>query len=342
MRGSLVQIWVRAQFFFYPTLGELTPRSGMASSAVRRVARRCEDDAPIPWHELLCWDATDNALQALRFSLLLLHVHARAPPPTTAWEAIRNPTGYAFVRLSSLRGRKRIRHGLLVATEGVANVRRLVLVSWWVYTLGKECRVRSQRGAQDVAPHRALDSLAQVGECLAHVGESFDVASFLQGSGLFWRALGMSAVADLPPWLQRRRRGLERVGVFVSLLALIIQLYVEHQRRKRILRSMMHHVQSMQREVRRIDNERSAAQQIVPQARERVEEAYACLVTERRRLRWLGVERLCLWGDMSFTLTEAWAPSHDHELLEAGTGLVAAVLRILRLWNEVRFGALDI
>ena len=138
MRGSLVQIWVRAQFFFYPTLGELTPRLGMASSAVRRVARRCEDDAPIPWHELLCWDATDNALQALRFSLLLLHVHARAPPPTTAWEAIRNPTGYAFVRLSSLRGRKRIRHGLLVATEGVANVRRLVLVSWWVYTLGKE------------------------------------------------------------------------------------------------------------------------------------------------------------------------------------------------------------
>ena len=229
-----------------------------------------------------------------------------------------------------------------MATEGVANVRRLVLVSWWVYTLGKECRVRSQRGAQDVAPHRALDSLAQVGECLAHVGESFDVASFLQGSGLFWRALGMSAVADLPPWLQRRRRGLERVGVFVSLLALIIQLYVEHQRRKRILRSMMHHVQSMQREVRRIDNERSAAQQIVPQARERVEEAYACLVTERRRLRWLGVERLCLWGDMAFTLTEAWAPSHDHELLEAGTGLVAAVLRILRLWNEVRFGALDI
>ena len=45
---------------------------------------------------------------------------------------------------------------------------------------------------------------------------------------------------------------------------------------------------------------------------------------------------------MAFTLTEAWAPSHDHELLEAGTGLVAAVLRILRLWNEVRFGALDI
>ena len=314
----------------------------MSLSPVRPLARRCDADAQIPWKELLCWDATDNGLQALRFALLLLHVHARLAPPKTAWEAIRNPAGYALMRLSTIRARKRIRHGLLVATEGVANARRLALVSLWVYTLGKECRVRCRRCAQDVTPLGAVDSLALLGEFLAHVGESFEVASFLHGSGLFWRALGMSTVTELPPWLQRRRRGLERVGVFVSLLALLVQLYVEHRRRKMISRSMMQCVQSMQQEVRRIDNDRGAAQQIVPQARECVEEAYACLLTERRRLRWLGVERLCLWGDMAFTLTEAWAPSHDHELLEASTGLVAAVLRILRLWNEVRFGALDI
>ena len=107
----------------------------MSSSAVRPVPRRREGDALIPWHELLCWDATDNALQALRFSLLLLHVHARSPPPTTVWEAMRNPAGYAFVRLSTIRGRKRIRRGLLVATEGVANARRLAPVSYTHLTL---------------------------------------------------------------------------------------------------------------------------------------------------------------------------------------------------------------
>lgn len=331
----------------------------------------------IAWKDLLCWDAMDNALQGLRFSLLLLHVHSRLPAPKSRLDAAMNPTGYLVMRLLSPRSRISLRRGLLVATEGVANARRLALLGLWLYTFMKEfserwhqhkrcasqsvqekerrvsIRIDSEedhasetRNAVDdldeFTPLSFVDAISMTGEFVAHLGESFDVASFLHGSGLFWSAFGIKNISELPPWLQRRRRGLERVGTYVSLLALVIQLYAAHRRRKSITRSMMYQVQTMEREMRRIDEDRSSAQKLVPHARQRVEHAYSMLLAERRRFRWLGVERMCLYGDTAFALTEIWAPDRDNELLEASTGLFAAVLRMLRLWNEIRFGALDI
>lgn len=340
------------------------------------------------WENLLCWDAVDNGLQTLRFSLLLLHLHARLPSSRSSWDAMMNPTGYLVMRLFTEQQRKSLRRGLLLSTEGVANTRRFALLGLWIYTFIKELllqwhknkartnaarsKLRKEKRSEMTTvekhtnpmveysilgsnendecvekpagrePVCVTDFLASIGDFVAHVGESFDVAAFLHGSGLFWNAFGMKNIAELPPWLQRRRRGLERVGVFVSLAALVIQIYVAHRRRKGIMREMMHSVKAMQREIERMDKDRDAARQFVPRARLSVEQTYSTLLAERRRLRWLGIEQWCMYGDMAFTLTEAWAPTNDNELLEASTGLFAAILRMLRLWNEIRFGSLDI
>jgi len=362
--------------------------AGSAYQGTNSVAAGVPSRRKFNWENLLCWDAADNGLQALRFSLLLLHLHSRLPSPRSSWNAMINPTGYVVMRLLTEQQRKSLRRGLLLSTEGVANARRFALLGLWIYTFIKEVSLqwhknkarthaagfkqRKEKRAEMTTvekhtnptvecsilednentecvekpagrePLCITDFVASIGDFVAHVGESFDVAAFLHGSGLFWNAFGMKNIAELPPWLQRRRRGLERVGVFVSLAALVIQIYVAHRRRKGIMREMMHSVKAMRREIKRMDEDRDAAQELVPRARLSVEQTYNTLLAERRRLRWLSIEQWCLYGDMAFTLTEAWAPTNDNELLEASTGLFAAILRMLRLWNEIRFGSLDI
>ncbi|KAL4399352.1 hypothetical protein ACI68E_003731 [Malassezia pachydermatis] len=295
------------------------------------------------WKHFLTWEAADNGLQALRFSLLLMHVHARLRRPRKAWEIVSNPTGFVVTRLLTSPQHKALGRALLLASEGVANIRRLALLTLWIYTCTKELLARLRTGEDLVEePPTAIEQFASLGEVTAHVGESFDVAAFLGGSGLFWLAFGMPLKVEFPPWFQRRRRGLERIGVFVTLVSLVLQLYTVHLRRKAITTTMFRNVRAMQSEMKRIDEDTTMSKKMVSSARERVEHEYTAFASQRRRLRWLGIERLCLYSDSIFTILEAWAPDEDKEMLEASTGLIASVLRLLRLWNEVRFGPLDI
>lgn len=297
------------------------------------------------WQYLMTWDAADNALQALRFSLLLMHVHARLPQPVKLSEILLNPTGYVASRLLSRQKQRALGRGLLVSTEAVANVRRLSLLMLWAYTCYRDLSQRVRRGEEtDKGSESAVEQFASISELTDHLGESFDVMALISGSGLFWRALGMPLAVEPPPWIQRRRRGLERMGVFVSLAALVLQLYTVHLRRQAITRAMNRNVRSMQEEVQRIDAPGSAPppKQLVAAARGRVEDEYKAFASQRRRLRWLGIERLCLYSDLLFAILETWAPDEDKEMVEASTGLFSAVLRLLRVWNEMRFGALDI
>lgn len=301
------------------------------------------------WREFLCWDATDNGLQAVRFTLLLLHVYARLRPPRTAFHAIARPVSYTLAYILSRQRRIALGRSLLIASEGVANVRRFALLALWILTCFKELRMRCHVAAvgrpTPYVPMPLEERIAMGGEIVAHLGESFDVAAFLTGSGLFWRAFGLPVTSELPPWLQRRRRGLERVGVFVSLAALALQQYALHLRRLSIRRQMHSSVHVMQTELMPMAGEaleEHANRDEALDRHRRVQEQYALLVAERRRMRWLNIERICLYSDALFTTVEALAPDEDKEMLEASTGLVAAVLRLLRLWNEVRFGSLDL
>ncbi|WFD24427.1 hypothetical protein MEQU1_003128 [Malassezia equina] len=298
------------------------------------------------WREFLCWDATDNGLQAIRFTLLLFHVYARLRPPRSTLHAIVRPVSYTLTYTLSRQRRIALGRGLLIASEGVANVRRLALLALWGLTCYKELRMHLKRGPVAEEDMPMEERVAIGGEIVAHLGESFDVAAFLTGSGLFWRALGLPSTSELPPWVQRRRRGLERVGVFVSLGALVLQQYALYLRRASIRRQIHDSLRHMQNELQPIAGTQSADLVSHTEALEhrhrRVQDMYAALVAERRRMRWLHIERICQYSDALFTTVEALAPDEDKEMLEAGTGLLAAVLRLLRLWNEVRFGSLDL
>ncbi|WFD28253.1 hypothetical protein MNAN1_003260 [Malassezia nana] len=302
------------------------------------------------WRQFLCWDATDNGLQAVRFALLLLHVYARFRPPRTTWQAIMRPVSYWVAYTLPRKQRIAMGRGLLIASEGVANVRRLALLTLWVLTCVKELRARlrlaSWSGHKSDELTLKEERVALLGELMAHLGESFDVAAFFTGNGLFWRALGLPVTSEWPPWLERRRRGLERVGVFVSLGALALQLYALHLRRTSIRHQIQSSVQQMQMELQHMaqepQNEQNSRNKALQHRHRRVQDQYASLIAERRRLRWLNIEQICLYSDTLFTTVEALAPDEDKEMLEASTGLLAAVLRLLRLWNEVRFGSLDL
>ncbi|WFD20751.1 hypothetical protein MCAP1_003004 [Malassezia caprae] len=301
------------------------------------------------WRQFLCWDATDNGLQAVRFALLLLHVYARLRPPRSTFHAIARPISYTLTHVLSQQRRIALGRSLLIASEGVANVRRLALLALWMLTCFKELSMRWRAANENhPVPHEPMpleERAAIGGEIVAHLGESFDVAAFFTGSGLFWRAFGLPVTSELPPWLQRRRRGLERIGVFVSLAALALQQYALHLRRLSIRRQIHSSIHLMQQELLPMAGEALEEHKSRDEALERhrrVQEQYALLVAERRRMRWLNIERICLYSDTLFTTVEALAPDEDKEMLEAGTGLVAAVLRLLRLWNEVRFGSLDL
>ena len=326
-------------------------RSVLAAHSLEAADFRRPPDAKLRrlWRELLCWDALDNGLQALRFALLLLHVYARLRPPRTTFYAIVRPISYALAYMLSRKCRIALSRGLLIASEGVANVRRVALLALWMLTCSKELRMRLRESSQGDSvsdePIPFVERVAIGGEVVAHLGELFDVLAFFTGSGLFWRAFGLSVTSELPPWLQRRRRGLERVGVFVSLGALALQQYALHLRRASIQRHIHGSIHRLQQELVPIAGgavTEPSSRDETPERYRRMQEQYALLVAVRRRMCWLIIERICLYSDALFTTVEALAPDEDKVMLEASTGLVAAVLRLLRLWNEVRFGSLDL
>lgn len=289
--------------------------------------------------------------QALRFVFLLLESHYRIAPPQTRLQAVRHPTVFVVSRLLAKSTRLLLSKWLMILSEGIANVRRLALMALWLYLGGKHVAPRAAApGADDDDDDHAstTERLALAGEVLAGLGEGCDVLAFLTGSGLFWRALGLRRRPQ--GWMQRRRRGLERVGVFVSLAALLVQLGVTARRNDEITEDMGRSVQTMQTQLEAFDAAAAhgdpAPADVRPtdeaSVRTHVEAEYVGYLHSRRRLRWLGIERVCLCADAGFTLYEAWAPDRDKDFVEASTGLLAAVLRLLRLWNEARFGSLDL
>lgn len=77
--------------------------------------------------------------------------------------------------------------------------------------------------------------LAFIAETLSTVGEACETAAVLAGGGLFWRAVGIQKLG-LPFLSRRRRQGIERLGIVLSLCSVLLSLLVLRMERK-VLRS---------------------------------------------------------------------------------------------------------
>lgn len=294
------------------------PSSGLGLRDARAVALKYlfakprEEYSGLPPNlgELACWDALDNGLQLVRFIPLFLYAFHGVPRPRTLVASIFNPSAFVITRTVQRRVRIAIYKGLMLSSESVANIRRIVLLGFWIQVLVRRavahiCGVHPE-------PQSKTERLAVTGEVIASLGEAFDVLAFLTGTGMFWSALGWSR-GESKELLHRRRYGLERIGVMVSLVAIPLQIYVTNRRSK----------------------EDKEALELLP---EHTSES----ILFRRRLHWNAVERICLVADGSFTLLEALAPDADKEAMEASTGLLAALLRLRRVWSEACYGGLEL
>lgn len=291
---------------------------------------------------------------------LLLDAHYQVDVPRTRAQALRRPSVWVLSRTLAKPTRLWLGQWLMILSEGVANLRRAsLLVVWLVWSVQRLWARRThpvvvaQTDTPPTPPAPHTERLALAGEALATLAEGCDMLAFASGTGLFWRALGLRRRPQ--GWIQRRRRGVERVGVFVSLGALAVQLYVLHVQQRETLDEMHASAGAVQHQLETFDapeahrpdapdapDAPAAWDTDAPAASAVAATPYDQYLANRRRLRWLGIERVCVCSDASFALYEACAPDREKDRFEASTGLLAATLRLLRLWNEARLGALDI
>ena len=80
-----------------------------------------------------------------------------------------------------------------------------------------------------------LSHLEAAAESLSTLGEACETAAVLAGGGMFWRAVGIQRLG-LPFLSRRRRQGIERLGIVLSLCSVLLSLLVL-RRERRALRS---------------------------------------------------------------------------------------------------------
>ncbi|TKY88561.1 hypothetical protein EX895_002550 [Sporisorium graminicola] len=76
-----------------------------------------------------------------------------------------------------------------------------------------------------------LTHLEAAAESLATIGEACETAAVLAGGGMFWRAVGIQRLG-LPFLSSRRRKGIERLGIVLSLCSVLLSLLVLRIERK--------------------------------------------------------------------------------------------------------------
>ncbi|GAC95871.1 protein transport protein [Pseudozyma hubeiensis SY62] len=76
-----------------------------------------------------------------------------------------------------------------------------------------------------------LSHLEAAAESLATIGEACETAAVLAGGGMFWRAVGIQRLG-LPFLSRRRRQGIERLGIVLSLCSVLLSLLVLRMERK--------------------------------------------------------------------------------------------------------------
>ncbi|KAN0065479.1 hypothetical protein ACQY0O_001315 [Thecaphora frezii] len=267
-------------------------------------------------HVLKHGEGRDSFLQVAYSLVLLLHSSLRFPPPRTHLESVLAPGGFLLTRLFSRSLRAQTMQRIYTAAEGLANVRRIVLLARWIQAgteaamerMGTKPLTPTSRQLQptELAPSPSatpgaggagnesitLDDakeegfrwlqpqslapfdtgsvedqvveqvdreaasreagaeaqasqlstvsswrqtwearLSSVCDALAVLGEACDVAAFMAGSGLFWRAVGFTELGILG---RRRRKGIERVGVLLSLCSVVLSLLRLRMQRLRL------------------------------------------------------------------------------------------------------------
>lgn len=76
-----------------------------------------------------------------------------------------------------------------------------------------------------------VSHLEAAADSLATVGEACETAAVLAGGGMFWRAVGIQQLG-LPFLSRRRRQGIERIGIVLSLCSVLLSLLALRTERK--------------------------------------------------------------------------------------------------------------
>ncbi|CBQ69420.1 conserved hypothetical protein [Sporisorium reilianum SRZ2] len=76
-----------------------------------------------------------------------------------------------------------------------------------------------------------LSHVQAAAESLSTIGEACETAAVLAGGGMFWRAVGLQRLG-LPLLSRRRRQGIERLGIVLSLCSVLLSLLALRIERK--------------------------------------------------------------------------------------------------------------
>ncbi|EPQ30710.1 uncharacterized protein PFL1_01611 [Pseudozyma flocculosa PF-1] len=259
-------------------------------------------------------EGRDSLLHVAHSLVLLLHSSLHFPPPRSYTESILAPGGFLLTRLFPRSMRAHTMQRIYTAAEGLANVRRIVLLARWIQA-GTEAAMERMatrpkmpsssrpsthgelappssaaspeseekitstdakeegfswlqpqslapfdsgtvenevieqpstsarpRAGPDAAEQSQLatvstwremweERLSTLCDALSVLGEACDVAAFMAGSGIFWRAVGFAELGVLG---RRRRKGIERVGVLLSLCSVLLSLALLRMQRLRL------------------------------------------------------------------------------------------------------------
>ncbi|KAJ1025874.1 hypothetical protein NDA16_002500 [Ustilago loliicola] len=215
-----------------------------------------------------------------------------------------------------------------------------------------------------------LSHLEAATESLATVGEACETAAVLAGGGMFWRAVGIQKLG-LPFLSRRRRQGIERLGIVLSLCSVLLSLLVLRMERK-ALRSEL---RSAHRRIIRANDKLGWASDLAGKTIDRDQalsyredqprrrghrsrdadgepkpinlnsllksterslvRAESDLRNTRRRIQLNFWEKIANWSEVVFLSYEAAMPHVDKDVVEGWTGLVASTIRLTGLWKEL-------
>ncbi|CDW97148.1 hypothetical protein [Sporisorium scitamineum] len=168
-----------------------------------------------------------------------------------------------------------------------------------------------------------LSHLEAAAELLATVGEACETAAVLAGGGMFWRAVGIQRLG-LPFLSLRRRQGIERLGIVLSLCSVLLSLLVLRMEHK-ALRSEL---RSAHRRIIRANDKLGWATDLAESDLRRV----------RRNLKLNFWEKIANFSESIFLSYEAAAPHIDKDGVEGWTGLLASAIRLSSLWRQIGWG----
>ncbi|SYW79078.1 uncharacterized protein UBRO2_02762 [Ustilago bromivora] len=251
----------RHNYSFLPaSLSTSWPSLALPPSAIKLHKRRRN----ILLRLLKTWEGREHVLHFSHSLILLLYSSLDHPVPQTYRGAMLRPAGTVLALSFPKPVRVALMQRIYTTAEGVDNFRRVILIARWVtaateaamehwqqrqaskkrglkmddsvppnlatFDASEEGQGGAEKGFTD-APAAKLGKITGRGDATGAIGEACETAAALAGGGMFWRAVGIQKLG-IPFLSGRRRQGIERLGIVLSLCSVLLSLLVLRMERK--------------------------------------------------------------------------------------------------------------